>query len=299
MQNQTNPDSVESKASLEKLSVVIPARNEEGSIASTLKHLHAELSLHKIPHEILVVDDGSVDQTWRILNGIKSDIPALRLLRNSGPHGFGHAVAYGIDRTEGDAVVIMMADESDDCRDVVKYWEELKKGCDCVFGSRFIPGGSAADYPWPKYLLNRLGNKWIQWMFGLEYNDVTNAFKAYRKEVLHHCRPFISHHFSLTVELPLKAIVRGYQWTVIPVNWKNRRSGLAKFKIQEISSPYLFVILSIWFEHLRCRVETFWRKLCGKNSRTLFKPLFGSRRVPQKGLANHPSSMPEPVDRKY
>ena len=149
---------------------------------------------------------------------------------------------------KGDAVVIMMADESDDCRDVVLYWKELVKGFDCVFGSRFVKGGGTIDYPKLKYLINRLANRFLKLMFHTGYNDTTNAFKAYRKEVIEGCRPLISPHFNLTVELPLKAIVRGFTWTVVPITWRNRRTGLANLKLSEMGSRYLFICLYVWLE---------------------------------------------------
>ena len=119
----------------------------------------------------------------------------------------------------------MMADESDDCRDVVRYWRLLNQGWDCVFGSRFIKGGGVVDYPRIKLFVNRLANLFIKILFRIPLNDTTNAFKAYRRTVIEGCRPFISPHFNLTVELPLKAIVRGYSWTVMPITWRNRRSA--------------------------------------------------------------------------
>jgi dolichol-phosphate mannosyltransferase len=234
--------------SLKMLSVVIPARDEEGCVAGTVEHLHLELDLHKIPHEIVVVDDGSKDGTWRILQELSLRMPALRPIQNDGPHGFGKAVAKGIDGAEGDGVVIMMADESDDCRDVVRYWLLLNEGWDCVFGSRFIKGGGLIDYPWLKLRLNRLANLFIRVLFRVPLNDTTNAFKAYRKTTLDGCRPFLSPHFNLTVELPLKAIVRGYSWTVIPITWRNRRAGQAKLKIKEMGSRYFFIVAYVWLE---------------------------------------------------
>ena len=110
---------------LSLLSVVIPARNEEGAIPSTLSHLHVELSLREIPHEIVVVDDGSTDSTWKVLEEAARKIPQVKPVRNVGPNGFGRAIQCGLNAMSGDAVVIMMADESDDCRDVVRYWETL------------------------------------------------------------------------------------------------------------------------------------------------------------------------------
>lgn len=233
---------------LQLLSVVIPARDEEGCIASTVEHLHLELSLREVPHEIVVVDDGSTDSTWEVLQRIASNTPVVRPIRNEGPNGFGRAVVLGLDSVKGDAVVIMMADESDDCRDVVRYWTRLQTGVDCVFGSRFIKGGGVIDYPSMKYMLNRLANRFLSVMFRIKLNDTTNAFKAYRRTVIEGCRPYISPHFNLTVELPLKAIVRGFSWEVIPITWRNRRSGKAKLKIKEMGSRYFFVCMYVWFE---------------------------------------------------
>lgn len=236
------------KQPLQLLSVVIPARDEEGCIISTIEHLHLELRLQEVPHEIVVVDDGSSDQTWDLLLNLRQSLPELRPVRNKGQHGFGRAIICGLDCMQGDAVVIMMADESDDCRDVVRYWHELNSGCDCVFGSRFIRGGGTIDYPYVKLLFNRLANSFLQFLFGIRLNDTTNAFKAYRREVIEGCRPLIAPHFNLTVELPLKAIVRGYSWKVIPITWRNRRSGVAKLKIKEMGSRYLFICLYVWLE---------------------------------------------------
>jgi dolichol-phosphate mannosyltransferase len=233
---------------LHKLSVVIPARDEVDCIASTVEHLHIELRLRGVPHEIIVVDDGSRDGTWATLEEVKARVPVLAPVQNPGPHGFGLAVVYGLNHMTGDAAVVMMADESDDCRDVVRYWNLLNEGWECVFGSRFIAGGGTIDYPRLKLALNRLVNFGIRVLFRINLNDTTNAFKAYRRTVVDGCRPLIAPHFNLTVELPLKAIVRGYSWTVIPITWRNRRSGVAKLKLKEMGSRYLFIILYVWLE---------------------------------------------------
>lgn len=233
---------------LSLFSVVIPARDEEGCIASTVGHIDLELSLRKIPHEIVVVDDGSRDRTWAILQELQASLPSLRPVQNLGLHGFGRAVICGIEQVRGDAVTIMMADESDDVRDAVIYWEKLNQGWDCVFGSRFMKGGGVIDYPWLKLRVNRLANWFIKTLFNIALNDTTNAFKAYRKSVLDGCRPFLAPHFNLTVELPLKAIVRGYSWTVVPITWRNRRTGEAKLKIKEMGSRYFFIVAYCWLE---------------------------------------------------
>ena len=179
---------------------------------------------------------------------LSSTISELHPFKNEGLHGFGRAIIHGLDRMQGDAVVIMMADESDDCRDVVRYWEVLNEGYDCAYGSRFMKGGGVIDYPPFKLRMNRLANFFLRVLFNIKLNDTTNAFKAYRKTVIDGCRPLIAPHFNLTVELPLKAIVRGYSWSVIPITWKNRRHGEAKLKLKEMGSRYLFICLYIWLE---------------------------------------------------
>jgi len=236
------------ESDLKLLSVIIPARDEEGCIQSTLEHLHLELRLHDVPHEIVVVDDGSKDRTSAIVSSLSKRVPEVRLVSNGPLHGFGRAINCGLQKMSGDAVVIMMADESDDCRDVVRYWHTLNQGWDAVFGSRFMKGGGFIDYPWLKLRINRMANLFIRILFGISLNDTTNAFKAYRRKVIEGCQPMLSAHFNLTVEIPLKTIIRGYSWTTMPITWRNRRTGVAKLKIQEMGSRYLFICLYLWLE---------------------------------------------------
>jgi dolichol-phosphate mannosyltransferase len=231
-----------------KLSVVIPARDEEGSILQTLSDIVSTLRRHEVPFEIVVVDDGSRDATSARVARAVASYGEINLVCNSGPHGFGNAVRCGLARCSGDAVAVMMADGSDDPRDLVACWNSLSEGYDCVFGSRFVRGGRVVDYPFHKLLINRLANTFVSLLFGFAYNDITNAFKCYRREVIDGMQPLISPHFNLTVEMPLKAIVRGYSYKVIPISWSNRRTGISKLKLHEMGSRYLFIVLIMWFE---------------------------------------------------
>ena len=238
----------ESQGPIRLLSIVIPTRNEEDAIASTIEHLYVELRLREIEHEIVVVDDGSTDTTWEVIGKLQRAVPTLTPLRNSGENGFGRAVTFGFDHMRGDAVVVMMADESDDYRDVVRYWQLLNDGWDAVFGSRFMRGGAVLDYPFHKLILNRLANWFLRFAFNVSFNDFTNAFKAYRRDALDGCRPFLSPHFNLTIELPLKIIGRGYSWTSMPITWRNRRAGISKLRIGEMGSRYFFIACYCWLE---------------------------------------------------
>jgi dolichol-phosphate mannosyltransferase len=231
-----------------RLSVVIPAHNEEGSIAETAKSLIQTLSAEEIDHEVLVVNDGSTDQTEAVLRNLQAVYPTLHYVNNQGPNGFGFAIRKGLDHYTGDAMVVFMGDGSDSPQDVVRCLRKLQEGYDCVFGSRFIKGSQIIDYPSHKLVLNRLANLFVRTLFNLGYNDTTNAFKLYRREVIEGSQPLISKHFNLTVELPLKAIIRGYSYAVIPISWTNRTSGISKLKIREMGSRYLFIVLYLFLE---------------------------------------------------
>jgi len=235
-------------APLRLYSIVIPARDEQDSLPSTIAAIHAVFTRESVPHEIVVVDDGSRDRTWEVLQGLRSAIPTLAPVQNKGPHGFGRAVVCGLNAMQGDACAIMMADASDSPEDAVRYWRLLNDGWECVFGSRFVKGGRVEDYPRLKLLVNRLANLLVRIGFNIPLNDTTNAFKAYRRTVIDGCRPFLAPHFNLTVELPLKAIVRGYTWTVVPISWRNRKYGEPKLKIKEMGSRYFFICAYIWLE---------------------------------------------------
>ncbi|MCX6386210.1 MAG: glycosyltransferase family 2 protein [Solirubrobacterales bacterium] len=232
-----------------KLSVVIPAYNEEGSIAQTVTAIAQRLDAESIEREIIVVDDGSTDSTGEIMQRLQSEDGGIRCVRNDGPNGFGFAVRFGLGLFTGDAVVIMMADLSDSPEDLVSYYRVLEDGYDCAFGSRFMPGANVSGYPMLKLTLNRAANAFIRALFGHGYNDTTNAFKGYRREVIETVQPLLSNHFNITVELPLKAIVRGHSYKIVPISWSDRTSGESKLRLQEMGSRYLYIVIVVWLEH--------------------------------------------------
>jgi dolichol-phosphate mannosyltransferase len=233
-----------------KLSVVIPAHNEVESVGDTVRQTVAELSRFEIEHEILVVDDASTDGTGDLVRQLGTELPTVRCVRSHRPPGFGYAVRAGLDLYTGDAVAIMMADMSDSPKDLVLYYRLLEQGYDCAFGTRFGQGGGRVyDYPRVKLVINRIVNLGIRLLFQHGFNDTTNAFKAYRRHVIDQVQPLLSNHFNLTVELPLKAIVRGYNYGVVPITWTNRRHGVSKLQLNEMGSRYAFIVLSVWLEH--------------------------------------------------
>ncbi len=249
-----------------KLSVVMPAQNEEGSVGNTVEGVVAALEREGIDYEVVVVNDDSEDSTEAVVEAIGAQNPRVRCHRSHYERGFGMAIRAGLDVFEGDAVAIVMADASDDPEDLVRYQRILEEGWDCAFGSRFVPGAQVHDYPRLKLTINRLANQFIRILFRHRYNDTTNAFKAYRREVIETVQPLLSKHFNLTVELPLKAIVRGHTYEVIPTNWTNRTSGVPKLAMKEMGSRYLFIVLYVWLENALSRGDYQIRKPARRRS---------------------------------
>jgi dolichol-phosphate mannosyltransferase len=231
-----------------KLSVVIPAHDEAEVIEATLRNLLGHLRFEELDYEVIVVDDGSADGTGDVVARFAEQDPHVRCIRNDGPHGFGRAVRLGLEHFTGDAVALLMADGSDDPRDCVLYYRVLEAGYDCAFGSRFMPGATVTGYPPVKRVINRLVNFGIRLLFRHGYNDTTNAFKAYRREVIENLQPLVSPHFNLTVEMPLKAITRGFSYAIVPTSWANRAAGESKLALQEMGSRYLFIVLYVFLE---------------------------------------------------
>ena len=232
-----------------KLSIVIPAYNEEESIIETIDQIEQAFSKVNIDHEIFIVNDNSKDNTLQVLETLAQKYPSLKYETNLGPNGFGYAVRYGLERFSGDCVAVMMADLSDSPYDLIRYYTTMVEGnYDCVFGSRFMKGGKVIDYPVVKKIINRIANFIIKNTMRIKYNDTTNAFKLYKREVIEGVKPILSPHFNLTIELPLKAIIRGYSYTVVPNSWTNRKYGGSKLKIKEMGSRYFFILVYCFVE---------------------------------------------------
>lgn len=238
-----------------KLSVVIPAYNEALNLPDTLNAFYDELQRNNIDHELLVINDNSKDNTLEVITQLQLRIHTLRTLFNPPPNnGFGYAIRKGLENFSGDCVAIVMADMSDSPQDLVKFYNTLvEHKVDCVFGDRWGKGSKVIDYPKKKLYLNRFVNRMISIVFKMQYGDTTNAFKLYSRQAIEGLKPFMSPHFNLTVELPLKAMVRGYSFEVVPNSWQNRKHGTSNLKIREMGSRYFFIILY-------CLIEKFFSR---------------------------------------
>jgi len=236
--------------------VLIPVHNEQGSIAAVINGLAKVFKRAGVSdYEILVVDDGSEDFTHSVLKRISERQSTVRNLRLKRRRGFGRAIQTGLRYFRGEAVALVMGDGSENPEDVLLYYEKIKMGAPCVFGSRFLPGSSIAGYPPLKFRLNRTGNWFIRKLFNTTHNDLTNGFKAYRRDVLNSLAPIRSCGFELSVELPLKVLRAGYEFEEVPVSWKGRTSGTSKFGLWK--TPFLYLTTALRIRFTACVISRF------------------------------------------
>jgi dolichol-phosphate mannosyltransferase len=234
-----------------KLSIVIPAYNEEKNIGKCLEELRRVVrDKYRVPHEIIVVNDNSRDATEEVVRAAMKEDPAIRLVTRTPPGGFGRAVRSGIEAVRGDVVVIYMADLSDDPEDVMAYYRKIGEGYDCVYGSRFVKGSEVVNYPRVKRFVNRVVNRFIKLLFWTKFNDLTNAFKAYRTAVIRDCGPYRSSHFNITLEMSLSALIRGYHIAQIPIRWYGRTWGSSNLRMREMGRRYLSTLLMMFFQRM-------------------------------------------------
>lgn len=232
------------------LSVCIPAHNEEGNLPKTIDAITAVLTEARIPFEFVIANDNSKDRTEAVIREKMEEGIPIRLINRIPPGGYGRAVRSCLTHFRGDIAVIVMADMSDDPRDIVKYYRKINEGYDAVFGSRFLPGSVVKDYPPIKLIANRLGNKLIQLLFRTKHNDITNAFKAFRREAIQSIMPLYASHFNLTIEISLGLLVRGFRIGAVPINWYGRTWGQAKFKIRELGRRYFATLFKVYAERI-------------------------------------------------
>ena len=232
------------------LTVIITKKNEEKIIYKTFQKILRIIKKKIKKYEIILIDDFSDDKTLNILTKISKKNDNTKVIRNK-IKGLGGAINLGIKFSKNKYIAIMMADLSDDPNDLIKYYDEISNNkLDAVFGSRFMKKSKVIDYPIKKLIYNRIFNLFVKFIFLSKYNDFTNAFKIYKKQTLTDIKPLVSENFNIFLELPLKTLIRKKKFKIIAINWKNRKKGSSKFKINELSSKYFFTLIYCFFEKI-------------------------------------------------
>ena len=227
------------------LSIIIPVKNESDSLDTIMNHYSK--NLNNLDFEVLIINDFSKDNTLEKARNLFKN-KNFKIFDNK-KKGLGGAINLGIQKANGSNIAIMMADQSDDINDLIKYNSLINESnYDAILGSRFLKGSKVINYPIQKLILNRIFNYFVGFIFWNNYNDYTNAFKIYKKKTLNDISPLISESFNIFLEIPLKIISRRYKYKIIPINWTGRTKGVSKFKIKELRSKYLFTLIYCFIE---------------------------------------------------
>ncbi len=228
------------------LSIIVPVRNESDNLDDIYNHFSK--NLNNLKYEVLIVNDFSEDDTLIKAKTLCESFKNIKILNNE-KKGLGGAINLGINESSGNSIAIMMADQSDDINDLIKYNDLINsENYDAILGSRFTKNSKVKNYPFQKLILNRVFNLFVSFVFWNKYNDYTNAFKIYKKETLLKIMPLISESFNIFLEIPLKIISRNYKYKVVPINWTGRKKGISKFKIKELRSKYIFTLIYCFIE---------------------------------------------------
>ncbi len=229
------------------LTILIPVKNEEKNIESILKEITDTI---RLDYEILFVNDFSSDSTLDTIHYFKNKNNKISIINNE-KNGLGESIRNGIKHAKGKYLCILMCDGSDDLNDLQRYYETIKNdNLDAVFGSRFLKESLIHGYPKFKLILNRIFNYFISFLYLNKYNDYTNAFKIYKKEILEDLEPIVSESFNVFLEIPLKIINRNLKYKVISINWFGRKIGKSKFKFNELRSKYIFTLIYCFSEKI-------------------------------------------------
>jgi glycosyltransferase involved in cell wall biosynthesis len=217
------------------LSLVIPVYNEADNVVPLLRDIEAKV---REPHEVLLVYDFPEDTTLPAVAAMQPPCPAVRLVHNDLGRGVLNAIKAGFRASQGDVIVVMMADRSDEPGDVAAMAKLVREGADVVAGSRYVRGGRQEGGPLVKRTLSRLAGMSLHYLAGLPIRDATNNFRAYSRRAVE--LPIEGQaSFAIALELTLKAHWQGWRLAEVPTTWRDRTAGQSRFRLWAWLPHYL------------------------------------------------------------
>ncbi len=219
------------------LDIVIPVYNEALNIEKCLNELNVKV---KVPFKVLVVYDFDEDNTLPVINDIKNGYKfSVSLIKNNIGKGPLNAIKAGLIASNGDAVLVSMADLSDDIKIVDDMYRLVLNGADIVCGSRYMKGGRQIGGPFIKKNLSKIAGLSLCYLAGIPTHDATNSFKMYSRKIIDNIRIESDKGFVLGLEYTVNAFLKGYIIKEIPTVWADREAGESRFKITAWLPSYL------------------------------------------------------------
>jgi glycosyltransferase involved in cell wall biosynthesis len=219
------------------LSVVIPVYNEGENVVPTLRGV-AEKTRTR-PLEVLVVYDFDEDTTVPVVKRLQTELPELRLHRNTLGRGVLNAMKSGLRAARAPYVLITMGDGSDNPEDIDPMYQLARQGADVVAGSRYMKGGRQLGGPLLKRTMSRGAGLSLHWLGGVPVHDATSNFRLYSKRLLNQVTIESTGGFELGIELTVKAYRLGLPIAEVPTTWRDRTAGTSRFRLWQWLPRYL------------------------------------------------------------
>ncbi|MDP3732230.1 MAG: glycosyltransferase [Candidatus Omnitrophota bacterium] len=229
-----------------KLSIIIPAHNEQDNITDVINKIEGVLDM---PHELVVVNDHSIDTTAQLVARLTRQYNNIRLVENKLPRGFANALKTGFSNVATGIVVPVMADLCDDLSTIKKMLQKINEGYDVICASRYINGGGRYGGSKLKGFFSSFVGRSLCFLLGLPTHDIANAFKMYRKSAIDSI-DIKSKGFEISMEIPLKAHYLGLKMTEVPTVWKERTRGKSNFSMFKLLPSYIKLYIWAIFKRL-------------------------------------------------
>lgn len=234
-----------------KISIIIPAHNEEYSLPLTVRGLEDALN---IEHELIIVNDHSLDKTADVLKALSWQFPAVKPADNMRQRGFANAIRTGFEMSKAEYVVCVMADLCDEPAAIIRMLDKINQGFDIVCGSRYSQGGKKVGGPRLKTFFSKVFGFSLFFFIGIPTRDIANSFKMYRRDILEKIK-IDSKGFEISVEVPLKAFFAGYKIAEVPTTWIDRKEGRSKFNLYKTGPAYFKLYAWALFKHILNRIK--------------------------------------------
>ena len=235
-----------------KISIIIPARNERENLPILIDRILNKIKEHHLESEIILVDDCSSDSTSEICDSFAKKYNFIFALHRNKNPGMGNALKDGTKLANGEIIIWIMADLSDDLNTIPKFLEKISNGYDMIFASRYIKGGSPGDLSLFKTFLSMEFAVLSRMFIGIYVHDITNAYRAFKKEVFNSIN-LTSDDFAISPEFALKAYLSGFKLGEVPTTYHNRKKGVAKFRMFKMGIRYFKIFLKIFIQKLESK----------------------------------------------
>lgn len=212
------------------ISLVIPVFNERDSLPQLLREIHQAAHEHQLDLEVILINDGSTDDSWEVIRELSAQDPRVRGIRFRRNFGKAAALSAGFRASRGELILTLDADLQDDPQEIPNFLKALNQGKDVISGWKRI-----RHDPWHKVIPSRIFNWMVSRLTGVYLHDHNCGMKCYRAEVFREVRLYGELHRFI----PVLAASRGFRVGEIEIRHRARRYGHSKYGMRRFIKGFL------------------------------------------------------------